>query len=102
MSSKVGRSVSKSSGSWSDLLEIPVPRGQSQCLVEHRHPIGHVVEGDAQLLLALANFVQQPRVLHRDHRLGREILEQGDLFAAERADFLAIHTKHAKQGLVLA
>ena len=40
---------------------------------------------------AFAQFAQQPRVLHRNDRLGREVLEQRDLLVGERADFLAIH-----------
>ena len=52
---------------------MQVPRGEPQVVVEHRDAVGHVVEGDAQLGLALADFVQQPRILHRDHRLRREV-----------------------------
>ena len=33
--------------------------------------------------------VEQPRVLHRDHRLGSEVLQQGDLLAGECSHFLA-------------
>ena len=33
-----------------------------------------------QLFRALTQFVEQPRVLHRDHCLRREILQQRDLF----------------------
>ena len=38
------------------------------------------------LLGALAQFAQQPRVLHRDHRLRREILQQRDLLVGKRPD----------------
>ena len=33
------------------------------------------------LLGALAQFAQQPRVFHRDHRLRREVLQQRDLLS---------------------
>ena len=42
------------------------------------------------LLVALAQFAEQPRVLHRDHGLRGEILEQRDLLVGERPNFLAI------------
>jgi hypothetical protein len=58
-------------------------------LVEHHDAIGHVVEGDAQFGLTLADFVEQPRVLDRDDRLRREVLQQRDLLVGERPDFLA-------------
>ena len=34
--------------------------------------------------------VDQPRVLHRDDRLRREILQQRDLLVGERPHFLAV------------
>ena len=34
--------------------------------------------------------VNQPRVLHRDDRLRREVLQQRDLLVGERAHFLAV------------
>ena len=58
--------------------------------VEHGDTVAHVLERDAQFFLALADFVEQPRVLHRDHRLGGEVLQQRDLFVGERPDLLAI------------
>ena len=38
-------------------------------MVEHRDAIRHVVEGDPQLRLTLADLVEQSGVLDRDHRL---------------------------------
>ena len=52
--------------------------------VEHRHAVAHVLEGDAEFFLALADFIQQPCVLHRDDRLGSEVFQQGDLPLGER------------------
>jgi hypothetical protein len=52
--------------------------------VEHRHPVAHIVEGDAQLGLALADLVEQPGIVHRDHRLRRKILQQRNLLVGKR------------------
>ena len=72
-----------------DLLEVSVQRGKPQRTVEHRHPVAHVVEGDAQLGLPLADFVQQPRIVHRNDRLRRETLQQCNVFVREGADLAA-------------
>ena len=48
--------------------------------VEHRHAVAHVLERDMEFLLTLADFVEQPRILHCDDRLGGEVLQQHDLF----------------------
>ena len=77
-------------GQVEQLLEIAVPRGQPQFGIEHRDAVAHVVEGDAQLGLALADLAEQPRILHRDDRLRREILQQRDLLVGEGPDLLAI------------
>src|SRR5205085_12090166 len=44
-----------------------------------------------QVAGALARLGDQPRVLHRDDRLRREILQQRDLLLRERPHLLAIH-----------
>jgi len=62
-----------------DLLEVHVPRHKPQLAVEHRDPVAHIVEGDAQLGLALADFVEQPSIVHRDDCLSREAFEQRNL-----------------------
>ena len=41
---------------------------------------------------ALAQLVQQPRVLDGDHRLRGEVLHQLDLLVGERSDLLAVDT----------
>ena len=46
--------------------------------------------------------VMQPRVLHRDDRLRREVLQQRDLLVGERVDFCAIGGEAAEQRVVLA
>jgi hypothetical protein len=45
-------------GQVEDLLEIAVPGGEPQVRIEHGDAVAHVVEGDAQLGLALADFAQ--------------------------------------------
>ena len=47
--------------------------------------------GRGLLLQGLARLGDQPRVLHRDHRLRREILQQRDLLVGERPHFLAVN-----------
>ena len=69
-------------GQVEDVLELAVPRDQMLRFVEHGDAVAHVLERDAKFLLALADFIQQPRVLHRDHRLGSEVLQQRDLLVA--------------------
>src|SRR3954454_22336045 len=83
-------------GKVSNLLEITIPRSQSQVFVEHRHPIGHVVEGNPQFGLTLANFIQQACVFHRDDRLCGEVLEQRNLLFGERTDFLPVNVNCPK------
>ena len=73
-------------GQVEQFLEVAVPGGETQLLVEHRHAIGHIVEGDTQFCLTLADFVQQSRILYRDHRLGGEVLQQRDLLVREQPD----------------
>ena len=59
--------------------------------VDHLQHLG----GRGLLLQRLALLVDQPRVLHRDHRLRREVLQQGNLLVGEAADFLAIERDEA-------
>ena len=64
--------------------------------VEHRREVaGRGVDdlqhlgGRGLLLQRLARLGDQPRVLHRDDRLRREILQQRDLLVGERPYLLA-------------
>ena len=52
------------------------------------------------LLGALAQFAQQPRVLHRDDRLGCKVLQQRNLLVREGADFLAINGQRTEQNVL--
>ena len=51
------------------LLEIVVPRGKASRCIEHDDAVTHIVKGNAQLGLALAQLFEQSRILDRDHRL---------------------------------
>src|SRR5204862_5261483 len=51
----------------------------------------------ADLLGALAQFANEPHVLHRDHRLRCEVFEQRNLLFREWPRFLANGGDHAKQ-----
>jgi hypothetical protein len=82
-------------GQIEDLLELSIPCNQVLRFIEHRHAIAHFLEGDTQLILPLPDFVQQSRVLHRDHRLRGEALQQGDLLIGKNPNFLSIDRKEA-------
>ena len=84
------------------LLEVAVPRGEAQVFVEHRHTVGHIVEGDAQFGLGLADLVEQPRILNRDHRLGGEVLQQRNLLVGEWPNFGTVNHDVAEHRLVPA
>jgi hypothetical protein len=65
--------------------------------VEYRGEIAGRAVDDLQdlrrgglLLQSLARLGQEPRVLHRDHRLRREVLQQRDLLFGERSYFPSI------------
>ena len=50
-----------------------------------------------EIIGALAQFVEQPRVLDGDDRLVGEGLDQRDLLVAERPHFLAVNGDRADQ-----
>ena len=87
-------------GQFEHLLEIAVPRGKPRFGVKHDDAIAHIVEGDAQLGLAVAQLVEQPRVLDRDHRLIGEAGGQLDLLVGEGPDHLPINRDCADQCLL--
>src|ERR1700746_3658623 len=47
-------------------------------------------QGRSLLLQCLAGLSQKPRILHRDNRLRREILQERDFFLGKGADFCRI------------
>ena len=52
--------------------------------------------GRGLLLQGLARLGDEPRVLHRDHRLRREVLQQRDLLVGERPHFLAVDVESCR------
>ena len=76
--------------------------------VEHRRQIaGRGVDhlqhlgGRGLLLQRLALLGDQSRILHRNHRLGGEVLQQCDLLLRERTHFLAIDRDVAEEVIAL-
>ena len=55
---------------------------------------------DSEIVGALAQFVEQPRVLDGDHRLGGEVRDELDLLVGERSYLLAINPDRADQLIV--
>ena len=71
--------------------------------IDQRDRVANVpqhVRGARQLAGALAQLMQQARVFHRDHRLGREIPQEGDLLFRERSDILAEDREDTEHGAV--
>ena len=54
--------------------------------------------GRGLVLQRLARLAEQARILHRDHRLGGEVLQQRDLLLRERADFSPVNVKGTRPG----
>src|SRR5262249_16265179 len=84
-------------GQLNHLLEIAVARGKSPRGVEHDNTVAHIVEGHAQFGLALAQFLEQARILDRDHRLVGEGGGEFDLFFGEWFDACALNAEYADQ-----
>ena len=61
--------------------------------LEHLGGRGLLLQRFAQIVGALAQFVEQPRVLDGDDRLRGEVLYQFDLLLGERPDLLAIDAR---------
>src|SRR5438270_8939669 len=94
-----------------DLLEIAVPGGEVEVGIEHRYAVAHVIEGNAQFGLAIAQFGQKPDVLYSNDCLIGEGPEHLYLCRRERfytpssapydTDGLAIaQHRHAEKGAV--
>ena len=58
--------------------------------------------GRGLLLQGLARLGQEPRVLHRDHRLRGEILQQRDLLFREWPYFLPVGKNHTEERSVFS
>jgi hypothetical protein len=50
--------ATKASGRSSISRKIVIPSRKVQLAIEHRHAVAHIVEGHAQLGLALTDFLQ--------------------------------------------
>ena len=60
--------------------------------VDHLQHLG----GRGLLLQRLLLLGQQPRILHRDHRLGGEVFQQSDLLVGEGTHLLAVDREDAE------
>ena len=94
--------LQKSIGHVEDFLKLAVPRDQMLRFVEHGDAIAHVLERDAEFFLALPDLLQQPCILHRDHRLVSETAKQRDLSIAEWPHLLTKDGDHPEKLIVLA
>ena len=81
-----------------DRLEI---EGRAADDLEHVGGGGLLLQRFGQIFGALAQLVEQPRVLDGDHRLGGEILHQLDLLVGEGPDFLPVNDDRADQLVLL-
>ena len=61
-----------------------------------------VLERLFEVARARLQFAEQPRILHRDNRLRRELLDERDFVVAERPNFKADSSDHAEQRIVFA
>src|SRR5215831_16163278 len=84
-------------GQVQDRLEIAVPRNKARVSAKHRNTVAHIVEGDTQLRLSVAQFLEQPRILDRDHRLIGEAGGQLDLFFRKGFDARAANDENADE-----
>jgi len=80
-----------------------------QYCVEHRGKLsGRGIDdlqhpsGRGLLLQGFARLAQEPRILHRDYRLGREILQQRDLLPEEGPCLFSTGADQAQQQTVAA
>jgi hypothetical protein len=69
--------------------------------LEHVAGRGLVFERFLQVAGALLQLAEQPRILHRDHRLGGEILQQRDLLVRKRPHLLPVGRYKTKNYVVL-
>src|SRR6266851_6792642 len=61
-----------------------------------------LVDRASQIARALAQLVQQPRILHGDDSLGGEALKQSNLIVAERLYLPAVDRNRTDQRIILA
>ena len=95
------------SGTGAPRCRPPKPRRPFEHRVEHRLKVAGLAVDDAQHLggrglpiQRLSRLADEPGVLHRDHGLRREILQQRDLLLGKRSHLLAIDIYRAEKCLV--
>src|SRR5262249_55521229 len=69
--------------------------------IKHRDAVAHVVEGNAQLGLAVTQLAQKTCVLDGDHRLAGKVPDQLDLLVGERRDLGSEDTDQAYDVVIL-
>ena len=102
-----------------EALTIPSPENSKGCLAKpgrlFQHRIEHWREvagrgiddlqyfgGRGLLFQRFARLGQEPRILHRDYRLRRELLQQRYLLLSERPHVLAENSNRTQQNIILA
>ena len=86
--------VAFSSSDWKIGFSSP---GELEMILQHLGRRSLLLQRLAEIVSALAQLVEQPRVLDGDHGLGGEVLDQLDLLVGERADLLAEDRDRADQ-----
>ena len=74
--------------------------GDELMTLQHFRRRGLLLQGFGEIVGALVQFVEQPRVLDGDDRLGGEIPHQFDLLVGERSHFLTEDDDSADQHIV--
>ena len=75
--------------------------GELEMTLQHLGGRGLLLQRLGEIVGALAQLVEQPRVLDGDDGLRGEVLHQLDLLVGERADLLAVDGDGADQLVVL-
>ena len=75
--------------------------GELEMTLQHLAGRGLLLQRLGQIVGALAQLVEQPRVLDGDHGLGGEVLSKFDLPWRKRAHLLAVDDQNAHQRTVL-
>src|SRR5215469_13371230 len=90
-------------------LRVAEPHRASCYGIEYRLDVGRRAGDHSQhfagrglLLQRLARLVDEPRILHRDYRLGSEILEQRNFLVGEWLGFASSYRDRPEQRIVFA
>jgi hypothetical protein len=97
-----GVSRAKPRGRVADSVEQRLQiEGRAADDLEHVARRGLVFERFLELAGALAQFAEQPGIVHRNDCLGREVFQERDFLSAERPHLAAAAGDHAEQCPVL-